>query len=233
MHPLRGTRAGRPRCRSTRTSKWTCGPVELPVLPEYETTSPAATDCPTDDGEGRVVGVRGREAVSVVDDDEVPVAAHPAGVDHRPGGSGADGRSQRHGDVDALVHAPPARAEPARDRARDRPAEQAAARGRDDRGCRRSCCWACADPRGERRALLLERLDLLRASTSRSSLIEASVADFSLCAATSASRLATSRVTTPRCSAVAESTAASTRAACARASAGAPASVRHAVTSTP
>ena len=51
------------------------------MLPEYAITWPADTVSPTDDREGRVVRVRGREPAAVVDDDEVAVPAEPAGVD--------------------------------------------------------------------------------------------------------------------------------------------------------
>ncbi len=74
----------------TRTSKWTCGPVECPVLPESAITKPVADRGALPDEQARVVGVGGREAVAVVDHDEVPVARHPAGVDDRARGGRVD-----------------------------------------------------------------------------------------------------------------------------------------------
>ena len=62
----------------------------------------------------------------MVDDDEVAVAAHPAGVDDRARTPRrAIGVPYGDADVDALVHAAPAPAEAARDRAVDRPDEPA------------------------------------------------------------------------------------------------------------
>ena len=60
---------------------------------------------------------------AVVDHDEVPVAAHPAGADHGPGRRGATTGSRRDADVDPLVHPAPAPAEAARDHAVHRPDE--------------------------------------------------------------------------------------------------------------
>ena len=69
--------------------------------------------------------VCGREAVSVVDDRDVPVAAHDAGEDDPPCSRGANGCSQRRRDVDSFVHAPPPPAEAARHDSADRPDEAA------------------------------------------------------------------------------------------------------------
>src|SRR5205085_12420674 len=80
-----------------------------------------------------LVGVRGREAVAVVDHDEVAVALLPAAVDDRARGRGADRRAVRDADVDPLVHPAPAPAERTRDGAVDGP-DQPARGGRPRRG---------------------------------------------------------------------------------------------------
>ena len=51
--------------------------------------------------DARLVPVRGREAVVVVDDDEVPVAGLPAAVDDRPRRGSVDRRALGNADVDA------------------------------------------------------------------------------------------------------------------------------------
>src|SRR5439155_4662751 len=55
------------------------------------------------DREAGLVGIRGREAVAVVDDDDVSVALLPAGDDHRSGRGRVDRRAGGGADVDALV----------------------------------------------------------------------------------------------------------------------------------
>ena len=75
------------------------------------------------DEDRRRVCVRGREAVAVVDDDEVAVSAEPAGIDDRAGGGGAIRSAVRTSDVDALVHPPPAHPEAADDHPVARPDE--------------------------------------------------------------------------------------------------------------
>src|SRR5918992_3691489 len=82
------------------------------------------------------VRVGGREAAAVVDDDQVSVAAHPAGVDDGAARRGHDTRAVWRGDVDPLVHATPAPAEAACHRAGNRP-DQPAGRRRAVRGRRR------------------------------------------------------------------------------------------------
>ena len=72
-----------------------------------------------------------------------------------------DRRAVADADVDPLVHAPPAPAERARDRAGDRP-DQAGRRRR--RGRTRCCRLRGADLRGERGARRLQRVDLARPS---------------------------------------------------------------------
>src|SRR5262245_14392021 len=76
-----------------------------------------------------LVPVGRRDAAAVVDDHEVAVAAHPAGVDDRAARGCPDRCPGADTDVDALVHAAPAIAERARDRPVDRP-DEAARRGR-------------------------------------------------------------------------------------------------------
>src|SRR5215211_8132593 len=79
--------------------------------------------------EGRLVAVRGREAAAVVDDGDVAVAVHPAGVDDRARGGRVDRGPAGGSDVDTFVHAAPTPAEAARDWADDRP-DQATGGGR-------------------------------------------------------------------------------------------------------
>src|SRR5438309_11350521 len=71
----------------------------------------------------RLVAVRGREAVVVVDDHEVAVAALPAAPDDGAGRGRMDRGALRHADVDAGMEAPPPRPERARDRPVHRPDE--------------------------------------------------------------------------------------------------------------
>src|SRR5215207_6118624 len=71
----------------------------------------ALRDGATADGEARLVRVRGREPAAVVDDDQVPVAAHPPCVDHDARSGRGDRRAVPGGDVDSLVHPSPAPAE--------------------------------------------------------------------------------------------------------------------------
>ncbi len=101
-------------------------------------------------GQARLMRVQRREAVTVVDDDHVAVAAHPRRVDDGAGGRGADGHAVAHPDVDAgvellvaedRVDAP---AEGGRDRTVHRPAEAARAS---------AGAAAAADDPGERLAL--------------------------------------------------------------------------------
>src|SRR5919202_4575626 len=80
---------------------------------------------PVRDGDARLVGVAGRDAATVVDEDEVSVPAHPAGVDDAPGRSGVDRRSFADGDVDPGVHPAPSDAEAADDRTAHGPDEAA------------------------------------------------------------------------------------------------------------
>src|SRR4051794_22508286 len=75
------------------------------------------------DVDRRLVAVGGGHASTVVDDREVSVAVHPAGVDDRPRRSRADRGPARGPDVDAFVHAAPAPPEAARDRAAHGPDE--------------------------------------------------------------------------------------------------------------
>src|SRR5439155_14613873 len=81
-------------------------------------------------GDPRLVAVRRRETPAVVDDDEVAEAVVPARVDDGSGGRRADRRAVAGSDVEAVVEAPPARPEPARDRPRDGPDEAARRRRR-------------------------------------------------------------------------------------------------------
>src|SRR5918992_228574 len=71
--------------------------------------------------------IAGREAAAVVDAGVVAIAADPAGDHDRAGGRGANRRPGGDGDVDALVHAPPAPAEARDDRSVDRPDQTARA----------------------------------------------------------------------------------------------------------
>src|SRR5262245_31231382 len=82
------------------------------------------------DRDARLVGVAGREPTAVVDDHEVPVAAHPAGEDHGPARRRVNRRPVADADVDPRVHAAPAQPEAAHDRAADRPDEPAGRRRR-------------------------------------------------------------------------------------------------------
>src|SRR5215218_11000336 len=56
------------------------------------------------DGEARLVGVSGREAVAVVDQDQVAVASFPPRVHDRAGRRRADRRPVADADVDPFVH---------------------------------------------------------------------------------------------------------------------------------
>ena len=87
------------------------------------------------------MGVRRREAVPVVDDDEVPVAAEPARVDDGARRGCPDRRPGRRGDVDALVHAAPAHPEAAHDGPVHGPDEPG---GGGRAGARRARRRACA-----------------------------------------------------------------------------------------
>src|SRR3954451_11183079 len=80
------------------------------------------------DGDARVVAVERDQAVVVVDHHEVAVAGHPAAPDDRAAVRGVDGGAARDADVEARVERPPAHPERARDRAGDRPDEDAAPR---------------------------------------------------------------------------------------------------------
>ena len=79
----RDTAADRRPTPLTRTSKCRCGPVEFPVEPTSETVCALRDRLADADEDRRRVRVGGREPVPVVDDDEVAVAAEPAGVDDR------------------------------------------------------------------------------------------------------------------------------------------------------
>src|ERR671924_2413556 len=89
----------------------------------------ALRDGPAADREARLVSVRGREPAAVVDDDQVPIPAHPARIDDAPCSSGVDGRAVAGSDVDPLVHPAPAHPEAAHDRSADRPDETARRHG--------------------------------------------------------------------------------------------------------
>ena len=93
------------------------------------------------------MAVRGCEVAAVVDHDEVAVARFPAAVDDRAAGGGVDRRAVADADVDPLVHAPPAPAERARDRALNRPDQPRRRRRLRRRPLSR---LGGADPRGER-----------------------------------------------------------------------------------
>src|SRR5919109_963392 len=82
-------------------------------------------DGPAAHREARLVSVRGREPAAVVDDDEVPVPAHPAGVDDGSGSGRVNGRAVTGRDVNPLVHPAPAHPEAAHDGSGDRPDETA------------------------------------------------------------------------------------------------------------
>src|SRR5215211_5858468 len=73
------------------------------------------------DREARLVGIGRRQPAAVVDDDQVAVAAHPAGVDDDAGRGRGDRSPIPDGDVDSLVHAAPAPPERAHDGSADRP----------------------------------------------------------------------------------------------------------------
>src|SRR5262245_34348874 len=75
------------------------------------------------DGDARLVAVGRRDPASVVDDDDIAVAAQPARVDDGARSRGPDGSARWDGDVDAFVHPPPTPAEGARDRPQHRPDE--------------------------------------------------------------------------------------------------------------
>ena len=80
-----------------RTSKWRCGPVELPVDPTTPICSPAATNTPSPtviaDGWAYQVFVPSR----VRDLDAVPVRAVRPGVADLPTGRGQDWAAERCG----------------------------------------------------------------------------------------------------------------------------------------
>src|SRR5207248_4666918 len=111
------------------------------------------------DRDRALVTVGGREVAAVVDHDEVAVAGFPAAVDDRPARGGPDRGAIADADVDALVHAPPAPAERARDRAVDRP-DQAGRGGSRGRASRLPVRLRRLDPRGQGCARTLQRIDL-------------------------------------------------------------------------
>src|SRR5258705_12965421 len=69
------------------------------------------------DGDRALMAVGGRKVAAVVDHDEVAVSRLPTAVDDRARRRGLDRRAHSDSDVDPLMHAPPAPAERARDRA--------------------------------------------------------------------------------------------------------------------
>src|ERR1044072_5731907 len=86
----------------------------------------ALRSAPRGNREGRLMGVTGLQATAVVQAGEVAVAAtfrFGLRKHHSAGGRGADRRPGGHGDVDGLVHLPPAHADAGDDRAGDRPDE--------------------------------------------------------------------------------------------------------------
>src|SRR5438132_7231288 len=109
------------------------------------------------DGDLRLVGVRGGQAVVVVDRDEVAVPLHPTAVHDRTGGGGVNRSAGGGADVDPGVQAAPAHAERARDRSLHGPDQPR--RGRRDVGrAGRRRRRRRADLRRERVALGLQVL---------------------------------------------------------------------------
>ena len=109
----------RGRRRSGWISRCRCGPVEWPVLPESDTTSPGLTLLALGDLEPAVVGVPGDGAVPVLDLDLVAVAARPAGEDDRAARHRLDAACRRHREVLGRVHGAPAHPEAGGERVAD------------------------------------------------------------------------------------------------------------------
>src|SRR6266516_271893 len=95
----------------------------------------------------------------MVDEDEVAVAVHPAGVDDLARGRGVDRRSGGDPDIDPGVHPPPAHPEGTYHRPVHRP-DEAARRGRRGRRSIRRSRLRGLDLRAEGDAHLLQGLSL-------------------------------------------------------------------------
>ena len=127
------------------TSKWRCGPVALPVMPDPPDLLAAPDMLAAPDRDRRHVVVRRVQVRTVGDPDLVAAAVVlPAGEDHRPGRRRLDPRAPVGGDVERVVAVVEVLADVA---AVDGPGELAAAvLGRRLRArVRRRCCCSPLD----------------------------------------------------------------------------------------